>query len=50
MCVCGLPRQNQAKVANSNSALEAKNNIEVIFRVISDFYTNVCNNYSTSTK
>ena len=27
VCVCGLPRQNQAKVANSNSALEAKNNI-----------------------
>ena len=38
----GFPRQNQAKVANSNSALEAKNNI---FRVISDFYTNVYNNY-----
>ena len=25
--ICGLPRQNQAKVANSYSALEAKNNI-----------------------
>ena len=25
--MCGLPRQNQAKVANSNSALEVKNNI-----------------------
>ena len=25
--ICGLPRQNQAKVANSNFALEAKNNI-----------------------
>ena len=24
VCVCGLPRQNQAKVANSNLALEAK--------------------------
>ena len=32
--MCGLPRQNQSKVANSNSALEAKNNILVIFRVI----------------
>ena len=31
MCVCvwggGLPRQNQAKVANLNLELEAKNNI-----------------------
>ena len=27
VCVCGLPRQNQAKVANLNLALEAKNNI-----------------------
>ena len=25
--ICGLPRQNQAKVANYNSALEAKNNV-----------------------
>ena len=53
VCVCGLPRQNQAnynKVANSYSALVAINNIQVIFQVISDFYTNVCNNYSTSTK
>ena len=41
---------NQAKVASSNSSLEAKNNIEVIFRVISDFYTNVCNTYSSSTE
>ena len=48
--IYGLPRQNQAKVANSNSALEAKNNISVIFRAILDFYTNLCNNYSTSTK
>ena len=30
MCVCGgggLPRQNQGKVANSNSVLEEKSNI-----------------------
>ena len=25
--MCGLPRQNQANVANLNLALEAKNNI-----------------------
>ena len=31
-------------------ALEAKNNIKAIFRVISHFYMNLCNNYSTSTK
>ena len=48
--MCGLPRHNQAKVTNSNSALEAKNNIQVIFRAISEFYTNICNNFSTSTK
>ena len=48
--MCGFPRQNQAKVANLNLALEAKNNIQVIFRVIFDFYTNICNNNSTSTK
>ena len=27
MYICGLPRQNQAKVANLNLALEDKNNI-----------------------
>ena len=42
--MCGLPRQNQVKVANSNSALEAKIDNQVNFWVILDFYMKVCNN------